>query len=68
MIKFFKDDPLSALIVSLLVLLLVVSVPLLICSGVKDSEKKDTCESKGGFYYQPYKSSGICLKSGDVIK
>lgn len=32
------------------------------------SEKRMQCEKKGGYFYVPYKSRAICLKSEDVLR
>lgn len=68
---FIKDDPVltcMALVFGLL-LVLIVFICIAVPASIKqDNEYKDVCESKGGHYYKPYKSSPICLKSEDVIQ
>lgn len=33
---------------------------------VANCAQQETCESRGGQWYQPYKSRGICLKPGAI--
>jgi hypothetical protein len=40
---------------------------LLIALCYANCQRRDECKAKGGEWYQPYKSSGVCLKPGTVM-
>ena len=40
---------------------------LIIALCVANCARMDECEAKGGTWFQPYKSSGVCLKPGTVM-
>lgn len=56
-----SDFPLIPAIIGLFLVGLVVAI----C--VHSCKLADECEAKGGQWYRPYKSSGICLKPGTVM-
>jgi hypothetical protein len=35
--------------------------------GLHSCKQSRECEARGGQWYQPYKSSGVCLKPGSVM-
>lgn len=51
------------------IFLFVVAIAALVLVAMKDeSERSDACAARGGTWYHPYKSEGICLKPGTVLE
>lgn len=40
---------------------------LVVAAVIQDSEGKERCEARGGYWYHAYKSPGVCLSKGTVL-